>query len=150
MDEGLTTIRSLLLAERARAHRRAAALEREFADIADAAGGPGTDDEHDPEGATLAFEREHTAALLARTLDQITEIDAAIGRLDDGTYGTCLRCGQPVGRDRLTARPAAATCIRCARLWFAVGCGPYKRTARIDCPARVLDAIPRRAPAGLC
>ena len=112
----VTTTYSLLLAERARAHRRAAALDREFAGIADAAGGPGTDDEHDPEGATLAFERQHTAALLARTLEQIAEIDAAIARLDDGTYGTCIRCGQPVGRDRLTARPAAATCVRCAGL----------------------------------
>jgi DnaK suppressor protein len=112
----VTTTRSLLLAERARACRRAAALDREFAGIADAAGGPGTDDEHDPEGATLAFERQHTAALLARALEQLAEIDAAIGRVDDGTYGTCLRCGQPIGQGRLTARPEAAICVRRARL----------------------------------
>lgn len=112
----VTTTRELLLAERARARRQVAALEREFAGIADAAGQPGTDDEHDPEGATLAFERQHTAALLTRALERITEINAAIGRLDDGTYGTCTRCGQPVGEDRLAARPTAATCIRCARL----------------------------------
>src|SRR6516164_7766742 len=55
--------RELLLAERARAVRRAAALEREFAVLAEAASAGGTDDEHDPEGATLAFERQHTAAL---------------------------------------------------------------------------------------
>lgn len=112
----MTTTRDLLLAERARARSRAAALDREFAGIAAAASEPGADDEHDPEGATLAFERQHTAALLERALEQIAEIDAAIGRLDEGTYGSCVRCGQPVGRDRLAARPAAATCIRCARL----------------------------------
>jgi RNA polymerase-binding protein DksA len=112
----VTSTRELLLAERARARQQAAALDREFAGIADAAGQPGTDDEHDPEGATLAFERQHTAALLTRALERITEIDAAIGRLDDGTYGTCTRCGHPVGEDRLAARPTAATCIRCARL----------------------------------
>jgi RNA polymerase-binding protein DksA len=112
----MTTTRELLLAERARAQGRAAALDREHAGIAEAAAQPGTDDEHDPEGATLAFERQHTAALLARAREQITEIDAAISRLDDGTYGTCTRCGQPVGEDRLAARPAAATCVRCARL----------------------------------
>jgi len=112
----VTTTRELLLAERARARWQAAALDREFAGIADAAGEPGTDDEHDPEGATLAFERQHTAALLARARERIAEIDAAIGRLDDGTYGTCARCGQPVGEDRLAARPTAATCVRCARL----------------------------------
>ena len=111
----MTTTRELLLAERARAERRAAALDREFAGIAEAAGEAGTDDEHDPEGATLAFERQHTAALLARARDQIAEIDAAIGRLGDGTYGSCVRCGQPVGEERLTARPAAATCVACAR-----------------------------------
>lgn len=111
----MTTARELLLAERARAQARAAALGREFAGIAEAAGEPGADDEHDPEGSTLAFEREHTAALLAGAVEQIAEIDAAIGRLTDGTYGTCVRCGQPVGADRLGARPAAATCIRCAR-----------------------------------
>ena len=94
----------------------AAALDREFAGIAAAASEPGTDDEHDPEGATLAFERQHTAALLARTRDQIAEIDAAIGRLDEGTYGVCVRCGEPVGQGRLAARPAAANCVRCARL----------------------------------
>lgn len=111
----MTAIRGRLLAERARAQRRAAALDREFAHIAAAAGGPGADDEHDPEGATLAFERQHTAALLTQALDQVAEIDAAIGRFDDGTYGSCVRCGEPVGEDRLAARPAAATCIRCAR-----------------------------------
>jgi DnaK suppressor protein len=111
----VATTRELLLAERARVRGLAAALDREFAGIAAAASEPGTDDEHDPEGATLAFERQHTAALLARARDQIAEIDAAIGRLDEGTYGTCVRCGQPVGQDRLAARPAAATCVRCAR-----------------------------------
>jgi len=112
----VTTTREVLLAERARARSRAAALEREFAGIAAAASEPGTDDEHDPEGATLAFERQHTAALLERAVDQIAEIDAAIRRLDEGTYGSCVRCGQPVGEGRLAARPAAATCVRCARL----------------------------------
>jgi RNA polymerase-binding protein DksA len=111
----VTTTRGLLLAERARAQRRAAALDREFSGIAAAAAESGTDDEHDPEGATLAFERQHTAALLARAMEQIAEIDAAIGRLDDGTYGICARCGQPIGEDRLAARPVAATCVQCAQ-----------------------------------
>jgi DnaK suppressor protein len=112
----VTTTRETLLAERARACWQAAALDRELAGIAGAAGEPGTDDEHDPEGATLAFERQHTASLLTRALERIAEIDAAIGRLDDGTYGTCTRCGQLVGEGRLAARPMAAACIRCARL----------------------------------
>ena len=106
--------REVLLAERAAALRRVAALEREFADLAEAASAAGTDDEHDPEGATLAFERQHTAALLGQAREQLTAIDAALGRLEAGRYGICDRCGQPIGDDRLAARPAAVTCVRCA------------------------------------
>jgi DnaK suppressor protein len=112
----MTDPRELLLAERARAGQRVAALEREFAGIAEAASAGGTDDEHDPEGATLAFERQHTAALLDQARERLTAIDAALARLEDGRYGRCDRCGQPIGADRLAARPAALTCIRCAVL----------------------------------
>lgn len=110
----MSDTRDLLLTERERARRQASALQREFEGIAEAASGPGTDDEHDPEGATLAFERQHTAALLSRAHRQVAEIDEAIGRLDDGTYGICVRCGRPIGEERLAARPAAATCVTCA------------------------------------
>jgi DnaK suppressor protein len=103
-----------LLEERARAGEQIAALEREFDNVAEAASAAGADDEHDPEGATLAYERQHTAALLARTRTRLSEIDAALRRLDEGTYGLCTRCGNPVGDARLAARPAAATCVRCA------------------------------------
>jgi DnaK suppressor protein len=106
--------RELLLAERADALRRVAALEREFAGMAAAASAGGTDDEHDPEGATLAFERQHTAALLERAREQLAAIEVALERVRDGRYGLCVRCGQPIGDDRLAARPAAPTCIRCA------------------------------------
>jgi DnaK suppressor protein len=105
----------LLRAERTRAGQRIAALEREFADLA-AAGAAGTDDEHDPEGATLAFERQHSAALLDAARDQLAAIDAALQRLETGRYGRCERCGQPIGEERLAARPAAVTCIRCAAM----------------------------------
>ena len=75
-----------------------------------------TDDDPDPEGAECrAFERQHTAALAAQALEQIAEIDPAIGRLDEGTYGICVRCGQPVGQGGWRHVPAAATCIRCAQ-----------------------------------
>ena len=119
--------RELLLAERARALRRAAALEREFAALAEAASEGGTDDEHDPEGATLAFERQHTAALLQRARDQLAAIDTALERVRDGRYGRCGRCGQPIGDDRLAARPTALTCVRCAGLTRGAPC----RAARL-------------------
>src|SRR5579864_545087 len=96
----MATARELLLAERARTRQRIAALEREFAVIAEA--------------ATLAFERQHTAALLEQAREQLAAADAALGRLAAGRYGVCERCGQPIGDDRLAARPAARTCVRCA------------------------------------
>ena len=68
----------ILLDERARARQRVAALEREFAGLAEAASSAGTDDEHDPEGATLAFERQHAAALLEAAWDRLSTIDAAL------------------------------------------------------------------------
>jgi DnaK suppressor protein len=109
----MESAREVLLAERAGALRRMAALEGDFDGIVEA-GSAGTDDEHDPEGATLAFERQHTAALLGEARERIAEIDAALSRWEAGSYGVCVRCGQPIGDDRLAARPAAPTCIRCA------------------------------------
>jgi DnaK suppressor protein len=106
--------REVLLAERARAVRQVGTLQREFTELAEAASAGGTDDEHDPEGATLAFERQHTAALLEQARQHVAAIDAAVARLEAGRYGVCERCGQPIGEGRLAARPAAATCVRCA------------------------------------
>ena len=106
--------REALLAQRRRALERVAALEREFAGLAEAASAAGTDDEHDPEGATLAFERQHAAALLEAAREQVAAIDDALRRLAEGRYGVCDRCGQPIGAERLAARPAAVTCVRCA------------------------------------
>jgi DnaK suppressor protein len=124
----MATARELLLAERARTRQRIAALEREFAVIAEAASAGGTDDEHDPEGATLAFERQHTAALLEQAREQLAAADAALGRLAAGRYGVCERCGQPIGDDRLAARPAARTCVRCAVLTSCCLTRPAART----------------------
>ena len=107
--------REVLLAEQARARQRVAVLEREFAGLAEAASSAGTDDEHDPEGATLAFERQHVAALAEAAREHLADIDAALARLADGSYGTCRVCGQPIGAGRLAARPAARTCIGCTR-----------------------------------
>ena len=72
------------------------------------------DDEHDPEGATIAFERSQIGALVRQAQVHLTEIDAAMGRVDAGTYGVCEGCGTAIGDERLEARPVARTCIQCA------------------------------------
>ena len=110
------TARVRLQAARDETLQRVAELEREFggivASVAD--GSSGGDDEHDPEGATIAFERQHVAALLGQARDQLDSIGAALRRLDEGGYGRCGRCGQPIAPERLAARPTATRCVSCA------------------------------------
>ena len=95
---------------------RVAELEREFGAIVASAseGSAGGDDEHDPEGATIAFERQHVAALIDRARAHLTEIDAALRKVAAGTYEICDICGDFIGAERLAARPASLTCVRCA------------------------------------
>lgn len=85
-------------------------LEAIFAAQADVA----TDDEHDPEGATIAYERSRTAALLKQAEEHLAELALVLDRLAAGDYGTCESCGKPIAAERLAARPAARTCIICA------------------------------------
>ena len=108
--------RDRLAADRVAAVQRLAGLAREFDGLVESTSQANADDEHDPEGATIAFERQHIAALLGQVRDRLAEIDMALSRLDDGSYGVCQRCGQQIGAERLAARPAAATCVRCAAL----------------------------------
>jgi RNA polymerase-binding transcription factor len=106
--------RERLGAERADTLARLSGLERELSAIIDSSGAGGCDDEHDPEGATIAFERQHAAALLSQAREHLAQIDAALLRLAGGRYGRCERCGRPIGAERLAARPATTTCIGCA------------------------------------
>lgn len=106
--------RERLIADREAVQQRLAGLEREFAGLVESASQANADDEHDPEGATIAFERQYVAALIGQARERLAQIDAALRRLDEGSYGICERCGQPIGAERLEARPAASTCVRCA------------------------------------
>ncbi|SEI04448.1 RNA polymerase-binding protein DksA [Leifsonia sp. CL147] len=72
------------------------------------------DDEHDPEGPTLSSEWSRLHALRSDAAHDIAAVDAALERLRLDTYGTCSHCGEPIGVDRLRARPTAELCIRCA------------------------------------
>ena len=108
-------VRKALAAAQERALARVASLEHEFGGIVAAVQDAGADDEHDPEGATLAFERQHVAALADAARDDMAEIQAALARLADGSYGTCQVCGARISAERLAARPAARTCVGCVR-----------------------------------
>lgn len=103
----------MLAAQRADAAERVATLGRDLDGLVESSVGANADDEHDPEGATIAFERAQLTALLAASRRRLADLDRALGRVADGTYGRCTSCGRPIAADRLAARPTAATCIDC-------------------------------------
>jgi DnaK suppressor protein len=103
-----------LRADLARNAEQLAALEADRDRVVAASMESNADDEHDPEGATIAFEREQLTAMLATTRRTRDEIEAALASVDAGTYGRCETCGGAIGAGRLEARPHARTCIACA------------------------------------
>jgi DnaK suppressor protein len=78
-------------------------------------GGRGADN-HLGDMATVTFDRELDQGLEEGAQQTLAQIDRALKKLDDGTYGTCERCGKPIGEDRLRARPWATLCIDDQRL----------------------------------
>lgn len=65
--------------------------------------------------ASQVFEQQRDLALRERSRAELVRVDAALRRLDGGTYGTCVSCGNPIAPERLDAIPWAPTCIDCAR-----------------------------------
>jgi len=110
MDEA----RRRLERERDQALARLADLTGDHEAIVAASLDTNADDEHDPEGATIAFERSQIGALVRQVRHHVAEVDAAVDRLVAGTYGVCEVCGCDIGPARLEALPAARTCIGCA------------------------------------
>ena len=110
----LASARARLAADRDATVARIQVMTADLAAVAAASAGSNLDDEHDPEGSTVAFEREQLAALRSAAQQHLDEIDAALARLDAGSYGRCLQCGQPISDERLAALPAARLCVTCA------------------------------------
>ncbi len=106
--------RRLLDHERQAALTLLATLTRDFTGIVDASADSNADDEHDPEGSTIAFERSQVGALIQQAERRIAEVEAARARVEAGTYGRCEVCGEPIADARLEARPIARTCVGCA------------------------------------
>ena len=110
----LDEVRELLLADRAvyqeqatslRAEADSLALEREPGDV--------QFDEESGEGGTVTVDRERNLALSGQAMLAVEEIDDALRRIDDKTYGYCERCFQPIPKPRLRALPYARLCVAC-------------------------------------
>jgi DnaK suppressor protein len=109
-----TTLRAHLAADREQTRLVIERTLEEMAAFVSARNDAPTDDEHDPEGPTLAFERSQASAMLRQSEQHLKDIDAALLRMDLGTYGLCANCGNDIALGRLQVRPQAALCIRCA------------------------------------
>jgi len=104
--------RELLLDERRRVTEAIEYLHAENA---------GSMDEEIPETgmadtATVTVDRELDYSLEENSAHVLREIEAALGRIEKGTFGTCARCGKTIGEERLEAMPYATLCIECKRL----------------------------------
>jgi DnaK suppressor protein len=106
--------RDALLRLRDEAGAEVATLERELRELFEAARSSNADDEHDPEGSTIAYERAQLTAVLAAARQRVADLDDALRRLDAGTYGVCESCGAAIPAERLAVRPSARTCVGCA------------------------------------
>ena len=100
--------------ERTQTLARLAHLTGDHAGVVAASRDSNADDEHDPEGATIAFERSQLAALVLQARHHLAEVEAAQRRLAEGSYGRCEVCSAEIAPARLAARPVARTCVGCA------------------------------------
>jgi RNA polymerase-binding protein DksA len=110
--------RRLLVDERARVvaaieflhEENPGSLEDETGDLVS-----GSADNHMADTATATFDREMDYTLEDNSGHVLSEIDAALVRIDDGTFGVCRTCGKPIDEERLAALPWAMKCIDCKR-----------------------------------
>ena len=86
-----------LEAERADARRSVDQLRRDLEEVMAASRDSNADDEHDPEGATIGFERAQLTSLLAAADCRLAEVERALAQVRDGGYGTCEACGGGIG-----------------------------------------------------
>ena len=69
--------------------------------------------DHLADEATELFEREKAAGLEQTLREHLRQVDHALAKIEDGSYGTCESCGKPIARERLDALPEATICIDC-------------------------------------
>jgi RNA polymerase-binding transcription factor DksA len=69
-------------------------------------------DQHEADVASDTFEREKDFSILEQVEAELGDVERALRRLDDGTYGSCEACGGPIGDERLEVNPAARFCVQ--------------------------------------
>jgi DnaK suppressor protein len=98
----LSTVRSDLSDERARLELQISALEP---------GGGSSFDDNFADSGQVAAEQGENKVLASQLQSELDEVERALAKLDDGSYGKCETCGQPIAEPRLEAMPATRYCI---------------------------------------
>lgn len=101
--------------ERADLQARLSRLTEDMVSLVESSRDSNADDEHDPEGQTIAYERSQLSAVTRQAQEHLTALDAALERVAAGTYGICEVCGHRIDGARLEARPTARTCVHHVR-----------------------------------
>ena len=107
----LDSVRAELTADVERLEEELDSAEHELTDLMRDAGDGAGNDQADVGSAT--FERDHELSLANNARDMLLQTRHALERIDDGSYGRCERCGQPIGKLRLQAFPRATLCMTC-------------------------------------
>lgn len=110
----LRAIRAEIESDIASLTRDIAVHDSELAGLMRDSGDGSGDDEAD--AGTKTYEREQEMTVGANSRDLLQQNQRALERLEDGTYGRCENCGQPIGKLRLQAAPRATLCLDCKRL----------------------------------
>lgn len=114
----LTEFRKLLEDERTRLLEELEAMEEHTPEVEDQVGvdvGGGYDEDL-ADVASSTFEREKGLALESSVQQMLAQVEDALGRIEEGSYGICQRCGDPIDVARLRVLPFATLCIRCKEL----------------------------------
>jgi DnaK suppressor protein len=108
--------RTLLLEERGRVERALGHLHDENPGTMEDEAEDETFDNHLGDAASVTFDRELGYSLESNSGHVLAAIDGALRRIEEGSFGTCVRCGNPIAEERLEAMPYATKCIECKRL----------------------------------
>jgi RNA polymerase-binding transcription factor DksA len=110
----IQSVLAVVQAEQERAARRVASLEAVVATIVEGSELTSTDDEHDPEGATIAYERAQASALLRQARADCDALLTTRTQLDEDRRVVCSVCGRDIDIERVAALPTTTRCVRCA------------------------------------
>lgn len=111
----LEALKKTLLAERERLGREIAELDADLSESLEDSSEESPYDQHMAETAAVTLDREIDLTLEENARAAISQIDRALHKLENGSYGKCDKCAQPIGQERLKVAPFATLCIECKR-----------------------------------